>query len=161
MKGRAIILSPSPQLERRKPDQRQYDGDDPETNDDGWLLPALLLVVVMQRRHAEDALSGQLVGKDLDDDGDRLEHEEAANDPKDDLVLGDHRHAAKRASAGEGARVPHEDHRWRGVVPEETESCTDQRATEDRQFSRALDVVDLQVVRIDHIADQIGDEGKA
>ena len=40
-----------------RPEQHQHHGDDPEAHHDLRLLPALQLVVVVQRRHAEDALA--------------------------------------------------------------------------------------------------------
>ena len=41
-------------------DQREQHGDDPEADDDLRLGPALLLVVVVDRRHQEHALAGEL-----------------------------------------------------------------------------------------------------
>src|ERR1700704_115454 len=69
---RSIIRSP--QLQGGEAGHRQDGGDDPETKDDGGLGPALLLEVMMQRRHAEDAPAGPFVGQDLDDDRHGLEH---------------------------------------------------------------------------------------
>ena len=53
---RSIIRSP--QLQGGEADHRQDGGDDPEAEDDGGLGPALLLEMMMQRRHAEDAPAG-------------------------------------------------------------------------------------------------------
>src|SRR4051794_37729598 len=72
--------SGSAQLQRRQADQRQQDGDDPEPDDDLRLLPALLLEVVVKRRHPEHALAGELERRDLDDHRQRLEHEQPADD---------------------------------------------------------------------------------
>ena len=66
------ITTKLPQLQGREPSQRQHDRDDPEANDDLRLGPAELLEVMVDRRHLEDALSGQLERHHLDDDGDRL-----------------------------------------------------------------------------------------
>ena len=54
--ARSIIGSP--QLQGGEAGHRQDGGDDPEADDDGRLGPALLLEVMVQRRHAEDALAG-------------------------------------------------------------------------------------------------------
>src|SRR4029077_9342428 len=62
--ARSIIHSP--QLQRGETDHRQDGGNDPEAEDDGGFGPALLLEMVMQRRHPEDAPAGHLVGQDLD-----------------------------------------------------------------------------------------------
>src|SRR5687768_15635330 len=56
--GSWIMTLRSPQLQRGEAGQGQDGGDDPETDDDGGLRPALLLEVVVQRRHLEDALAG-------------------------------------------------------------------------------------------------------
>src|SRR5205814_843926 len=57
--ARSIIRSP--QLQRGEADHRQDGGNDPEAEDDGGLGPALLLEVMVQRRHAKDAPAGHLV----------------------------------------------------------------------------------------------------
>ena len=43
----------SPQLQRREPDHRQHEGDDPEAHDDLRLRPSKLLEMMMDRRHLE------------------------------------------------------------------------------------------------------------
>jgi hypothetical protein len=50
--------------------------------------PALLLEMVVDRGHQEHALAGALEIEHLDDDRQRLDHEEAADDGQHDLVLG-------------------------------------------------------------------------
>src|SRR5216683_5368892 len=92
---RSIIRSP--QLQRGEADHRQDGGNDPEAEDDGGLGPALLLEMVMQRRHLEDAPAGHLVRQHLDHHRHRLEHEQAAHDRQHDLVLGHHGDTAQRA----------------------------------------------------------------
>ena len=58
---RSIIRSP--QFQGGETGHRQDGGDDPEAEDDGGLGPALLLEMMVQRRHAEDALAGPLEGQ--------------------------------------------------------------------------------------------------
>src|SRR5260370_37210411 len=53
------IMRRSPQLQGGEPGEGEDRGNDPEADDDGRLLPALLLEMVVQRRHAQDALAGQ------------------------------------------------------------------------------------------------------
>ena len=48
------------QLQGGQAQQDQHHGDDPEPHDDARLRPALEFEVVVNRRHAEDALAGQL-----------------------------------------------------------------------------------------------------
>src|SRR5581483_11868560 len=61
--ARSIIRSP--QLQRRQAEHRQDRGDDPEAEHDGRFGPPLLLEMMVQRRHAEDALAGPFVGQHL------------------------------------------------------------------------------------------------
>src|SRR6185312_4708586 len=49
-----------PQLQCRKTDKRQYHGNDPEADNDGGFLPAQLFEMMMDGRHLEDALAGEL-----------------------------------------------------------------------------------------------------
>src|SRR5689334_13001770 len=62
-----MIGSPSPQLQRGEAGQRQHHRDDPEPDHDLRLGPAELFEMMVQRRHAEDAFSGELERGDLHD----------------------------------------------------------------------------------------------
>ncbi len=53
----------SPQLQGGEADQRQHDRDDPEADHDLALGPAELLEMVVDRRHQEHALAGELEGR--------------------------------------------------------------------------------------------------
>src|SRR6218665_3498995 len=69
------------QLQGRQADQGQDKGDDPETDDNGGLGPAGLLEMVVQRRHAEKALTARrLEIGDLDHDRQGLGDEQAPDD---------------------------------------------------------------------------------
>src|SRR5215510_1287704 len=74
------LRTPSPQLQRRETEQRKDDGDDEKARDHLGLAPSNELEVVMQRRHLEHALAGELERGDLDDHRHPLEHEDAADD---------------------------------------------------------------------------------
>src|SRR5579862_5141677 len=88
----------SSQFQRRQAEEDQHHRDDPEPHDDLVFLPALQFVVVVQRRHAKDALAGQLERSHLDDHGERLDHEHAAHDQQHDLLSHDERdHPERRA----------------------------------------------------------------
>src|SRR5690606_16939556 len=95
----------SAQLQGGKPDQRQDQRDDPEADDDLRLAPALFLEMVVDRGHQEDPLAGALEVEHLDDDAERLDHEKAADDGQDDLVLGDDGDGAQRAAQRQAAGV--------------------------------------------------------
>src|ERR1700761_6227762 len=74
-----IMTSKSAQLQGGEAGERQHDGDDPEADHDLRLGPAQLLEMMMDRRHPEDALAGELEGGDLHDDRHRFQHEQAAD----------------------------------------------------------------------------------
>src|SRR3982750_2296772 len=81
----------SSQLERRQAEEREDDRDDDEPRDHFRLAPADEFEMVMDGRHPEDALPGQLERRDLDDDGKRLEHEDASDDDEHELLLDEQR----------------------------------------------------------------------
>src|SRR5215472_12391858 len=78
------------QLQGGEAQEGQHDGDDPEPDHDGGFGPAQTLKMVVDRRHAENALAGQPEGGDLHHHRYGLEHEEAAHNRKHDLVLRGH-----------------------------------------------------------------------
>src|ERR1700716_4471349 len=53
-------INGSPQLQRGEAGERQHHRDDPEPDHDLRFGPALLFEMVMQRRHPEHALAGEL-----------------------------------------------------------------------------------------------------
>src|SRR5690242_16687816 len=53
------------QFESRQAEEHEHHRDDPEPHDDLVLLPALQFVVVVERRHAEDALAGEAEARHL------------------------------------------------------------------------------------------------
>src|SRR5215467_10039529 len=75
-----IMRHRSSQFQRGESGKRQHHRDNPEADHDLRLGPAQLLEMMVDRRHPEEALAGKLEGSDLDDDGDRLQHEQAADD---------------------------------------------------------------------------------
>src|SRR5689334_11416440 len=104
-----IMRHRSPQFERGESGERQHHRDDPEADHDLRLGPAQLFEMVVDRRHPEEALAGELEGGDLHDHGDRLQHEQAADDGEHDLVLHGNRDRAEHAAERERAGVAHED----------------------------------------------------
>src|ERR1700704_5819776 len=151
----------SPQLQGGEAGQRQHHRDDPEPDHDLRFGPALLLKMVMDRRHPEHALAGELERHYLHDHRDRLQHEQSADHREHDLVFDRDRdrseHAAKRQRSG----VAHEDRCRRRVEPQESQSRAQYRAAQHREFARAGDVIDLQVIREHGVADEICDHAEA
>src|SRR5258708_20179191 len=72
-------IKASPQFQRGEAGQRQHHRDDPEPDHDLRLGPALLLEMMMQRRHPEHALARQLERHHLHDDGYRFQHDQPAD----------------------------------------------------------------------------------
>ena len=80
---------PLPQLQRCEGKESKHQRRDPEASDDLRLFPSLQLEVVVNRRHAEDSLTPRLKRYDLNDDGERFQHENAANERQQQLLLDD------------------------------------------------------------------------
>ena len=99
--------------------------------------------MMVDRRHPEHALSGQLETGDLDNHGYRLEHEDTADDRQHDLVAGDNADRAQRGPDRKRSGIAHEDHRRRCVVPKESQSCPHERSAKDSQFTGASDMMNL------------------
>src|SRR5689334_13998285 len=68
------IIARSAQFQRGEAGEREHHRDDPETDHDLRLGPALLLEMMVQRRHAEHAFARHLERHHLDDHGDRFQH---------------------------------------------------------------------------------------
>src|SRR4051794_5931175 len=150
----------SPQLQGRKAGQRQHHRNDPEPDHDLRLGPALLFEMVMQWRHAEDALAGELERGDLHDHRDSLQHEQPTNHREHDLVLHRDRDRAEHAAERQRTRVSHEDRSRRRIEPEKAEPSAEHRATEYGEFAGAGDIVDLQIIGEHRVTRQIGDHAE-
>src|SRR5581483_3245556 len=107
----------SSQLQRRKADEREHDRDDPEADHDLRFGPALLLEMVVQRRHPEYALAGELERSHLHDHRDHFEHEQSAHHGEHDLMLGRDGDRADHAAKRERAGIAHEDRGGRRIEP--------------------------------------------
>src|SRR4051812_29593134 len=129
----------SSQFQRREPGKREHNRDDPESDHDLRLGPALLLEMMMQRRHAEHALAREAERDHLHDHRDRLEHEQSAHDRERELLLGRDRNGAEQAAERERAGIAHEDRCRRRVEPEEAEAGADHGAAQDRKLAGARD----------------------
>ena len=113
-------------------------GDDPEPDHDLRLRPAHHLEVVVEGRHAEDPLAGQLERRDLQDDRERLGDVDAADDQQKSSVLVTTASAAIAAAEPQRARVAHEDVRGIAVVPEEADAGAGDGRAEQRVLERVL-----------------------
>src|SRR5436190_20206040 len=112
----------SAQLQRREAEQREDDRHDDEPRDDLRLAPANQLEVMMERRHAEQALpTRRLEIPDLQDHRKRLEHEHAADNRQQQLLLDQNGHRAEGGAKRQRSDVAHETRGGARVVPEEPE----------------------------------------
>ena len=74
-------------LQRGKPDHRQNQRDDPETDHDLRLGPTLFLKVMMDRRHQENAFPRAFKIEHLDDNRQRLDNEQTTHNAQDDFMF--------------------------------------------------------------------------
>src|SRR3984893_17561113 len=151
----------SPQLEGGKPGKRQHHGDDPEPDHDLRLRPAELLEVMMDGRHAEHALTRELVREHLYDHRDGFQDEEPADDRKHDLVLGGDRDGADHAAERERAGIAHEDRSRGRVEPEESQPGADHGTAKDGKLASSGNVMNVEVGGEKRMADEIGNEPEA
>src|ERR687898_1182630 len=135
--GTGLVRSGERLLVEREADRAADRRDDPEAQDDLRLRPRLELEVMVDRRHQEDALAEHLEGEDLDEDGERLDHEDAAHEDEQHLGLGHHGERRDRAAQPERPRVPHEDRRGEGVEPEEADARADEARRDEREIGLA------------------------
>src|SRR6056297_3028566 len=135
----------SAHLQGRQADQREDERDDPEADHDLRLGPALFLVMMMDRRHQEDALAGALEIDHLNDHRERLGHEEAADDAQNQFVLGGDRDGTQCAAQGQRAGIAHEDRRRGGVVPQEAETAAHQSRHEDQDLAGTGHVMQAEI----------------
>src|SRR5918999_2088864 len=106
---------------------------DPEADHDLRLGPRLHCEVVVDRRYQEDAAPEVLEREHLDHHGERLDHEDPADQQEQRLRLHHDREAGERPSDRHRAGVSHEHLGGEGVVPEEPDQGPDQRPAEDGQ----------------------------
>src|ERR1700687_1481933 len=147
-----------PQFQRRQRKQCENQRRDPEPHDHFRFAPAHQLKMMMNGRHPKDALAAQFERAHLHDHGKCFDHENAADEKKQDLLLDDDRDSAQGAPQRERTDVTHEDFGWMGVVPEETERGSDECAAEHRQFADAWDVLNLQIGGPSVVAAHIGQD---
>src|SRR6185312_7314629 len=77
----------SSQFQRRQSEHGENSRQNPKPNDDGVLLPADQLEMVMKGRHRENAAPGQLKTQHLHNDRDRFEDEDTAHNSQEKFLL--------------------------------------------------------------------------
>ena len=97
-------------------------------------------------------LPGELEAEHLEDDGNRFDHEDAADDGEQQLLFAADRDDANHSADGERAGVAHENLRRMTVEPEKAEPGADERGADDRQFAGERIKWDLQIFRDAEVA---------
>src|SRR5260370_32494501 len=110
----------------------------------------------MQRGHLEDAFLAQLVGSDLQDDREALNHEYPTDKRQQELLFNDHSHGADSSAQRKRANVTHEDLRRMRVIPEKADTGPDHGAAEDRQLGGLPHALDFTILSKHGAYDEIG-----
>src|SRR5260370_33388172 len=116
-----LVLS---QLQRRQSKQRKNQRGDPKPHDYFRFAPTEQFEMVMNGRHAEDALAAQFERAHLQNHRNGFQYKNAANEEQQNLLLDNDRDHAERPAKRERAHISHENFRGMRVVPEKTEGCT-------------------------------------
>src|ERR1700731_156662 len=121
-----------PQLQRRQRKQRKNQRGDPKPHDHFRFAPTEQFEMVVDGRHAEDALAAQFERAHLQNHGKCFNNEDTADEKEQDFLLDDHCDGSQRSAQRQGANVAHEDFGGMRVVPEKPERCPDERSAEYR-----------------------------
>src|SRR5258708_26251670 len=97
-----------PQFQRGQRKQRKHQRDYPKPHDHFRFAPAQQFKMMVDGRHAEDALAAHLERTDLQNDGQRLNDENSAYKEEQNLLLDDYRDDTKRSSERQRTHIPHE-----------------------------------------------------
>src|SRR5690606_13528978 len=93
---RLMSFFASTQFQGGQTDQHEDHRDDPEAHDDARFGPAFEFEVVVDRRHAEHPLAGQLEGGNLNHHREGFHDEHPTHDEQHDLLADNHRDGAQR-----------------------------------------------------------------
>src|SRR6266849_3853958 len=110
-----------PQLQRRQRKQRKNQRGDPKPHDHFRFAPTQQFEMVMDGRHAEDALTAQLERAHLQNHRNGFQHKNAANEEQQNLLLDDYSDHAERPAQRERTHISHENFRRMRVVPEKAQ----------------------------------------
>src|ERR1700726_2579019 len=103
--------------------------------------------MMVQRRHAKNALARQAERRHLQNHGKRFQHEHAANKKQQNFLFDGHRYHSYGSSERERSNVSHEDFRGMRVVPEKSQRRTYQGPAKNREFAHLRKMLQIQVRR--------------
>src|SRR5579863_683325 len=154
----SVLLLPQFQSRQRK--QRENQRGNPKADDYLRFAPACQLKVVVQWRHAKNALPGEAIGSHLQNHGDGLNDENAADEKQEHFLFDDDGNYADGATQRKRANIPHENICGVRVVPKKAQRSANQRAAENCQFARVRDVLDVEIAGEARVAGEISQDGE-
>src|ERR1700733_6342642 len=148
--GQVIVprrLYPLSQLQCSECKECKHQRENPEARDHFRLRPPQQFEVMVQGRHAEDALAAaQLVAAHLQDDRHRLEIKDPADERQQQLLLDDHSDRGQRAAQRQRAHISHEDLRRMCVVPEKANARARHGPGKDGDFTHQRHTLQLKII---------------
>src|ERR1700683_3521058 len=115
--------------------------------------------MVMQRRHAKNALAGELERSHLQNYRKRLQYKNSANRKQQNFLLNDHRNNSDRAANCQRTDIAHKKLRRMRVIPKESKRRAQQRAAKNRELAGIGNVLDIEIFREARIARDVGKHG--
>src|SRR5260370_2002507 len=135
-----------PQLQRGERKQRKNQSHDPTAHDDFRFAPAGQFEMMMQRRHAEDALACQPERRHLQNDRNCFKHKDAAHRKQEDLLLDGHGDDANGATNGQRTNVAHKDIGGMREITTKPESRAHPPAAEEGQVADIGEMLDAKIM---------------
>src|SRR5712692_7854095 len=149
-----------PQFQRRQRKQRKNQRGDPKPHDHFRFAPTEQFEMVMDGRHAEDALAAQFERTYLQNHGKSFNDEDTADEKEQDFLLDDDSDGAQCSSERQRANIAHEDFRGMRVVPEKPERSPHERPAEYGKFADARNVLNLEISGPAVVAAHVGQNRK-
>src|ERR1700736_4400465 len=113
--------------------------------------------MMVDRRHAKNALAAQFERPYLQNNRERFHHKNSSNKKQQNFLLDDHRDQPKSAAQRKRTYVTHENFRGMRVVPKEPKRSANQRATKNSEFANAWNVLNLKISRPTKIAAHVSE----
>src|SRR5258708_26532310 len=116
--------------------------------------------MMMNRRHAKNALAAQFERAHLQNHRERFHHKYSADKKQQNLLLDDYRNDTKRSTKRKRTDVAHENFGGMRVVPQKTERSANQRAAKNGQFADPRDVLNVEVGGPARVTADVGQHGQ-
>src|ERR1700681_5110644 len=116
--------------------------------------------MMMQWRHAKNALASQAERRHLQNHGKRFQHKNTANKKQKNFLFDGHRDHTNRSAERQRSDVPHKHFRGMRVVPEKSKSRTHQSSAKNCKLAYLRKMLQVQVGRKARVAGYIGKYGE-